>query len=116
MGILRTASSDVKKIMLDETDYIEVRAEISKREFNYLASRMPTNVGESGENLSLADATAFQKFLFEELVVGWSLPVAVSGEAYETLNAEAAQAVDEKVAEHFEALLPSTDESKKPST
>jgi len=112
MGILKTASTGSKRIMLDDSDYIEVRAEISKREFNTLASRMPTNVGEDGKNLSLAEATDFQKFLFGELVVGWSLDIPATIEAYEGLNAASAQAVDEKVAEHFESLLPTSAEGK----
>lgn len=112
MGILKSASSEVKKIMLDETDYIEVRANISKREFNALASAMPQNVGEDGSGLSLADATGFQKLLFHDLVVGWSLDAPVSDEAYEGLDYAAAQVVDEKVAEHFESLLPTSAEGK----
>lgn len=112
MGILRTASAETKKIMLDETDFIEVRAGISKKEFNVLAAAMPKGIDEDGKNLSLGDAMDFQKFLFNELVTGWSLAVPVSEEAYEGLDAGAGQIVDQKVAEHFESLLPSSAEGK----
>lgn len=112
MGILHSASTEVKTIMLDETDYIEVKSDLSKREFNALASNMPTNIGEDGKGLSLGDATAFQTYLFTALVVGWSLEAKPSVEAYEGLSAGAAQAIDEKLAEHFESLLPSSAEGK----
>jgi hypothetical protein len=112
MSILRTASKETTKIMLDDTDFIEVRSDLSKREFNALASGMPQNIGTDGSGLSLTEATKFQTFLFESLVVGWSLKEKPTVEAYEALSAAAAQAVDEKVASHFESLLPSSAEGK----
>lgn len=112
MGILRTASTETKRIPLDETDYIEVRADISKSDFNNLASNMPANIGADGSGISLGDATKFQRFLFGALVTGWSLPEPATVEAYDNLSAEAGQAVDEKLAEHFESLLPTSAEGK----
>lgn len=112
MGILRAASTEVKTIMLDDTDYIEVKSDLSKREFNELAANMPTNIGEDGKGLSLGDATKFQGYLFTALVVGWSLDEKPTTEAYEGLSAEAAQTIDEKLAEHFESLLPTSAEGK----
>jgi hypothetical protein len=112
MGILRKATEEVKTIALDETDYIVVRADISKREFNALAGAMPP-VGEGGAGLSVAQASDFQKSLFESLVVGWSLYDGTPKiEDYETLSAEAGLVVDTKLAEHFESLLPSSAEGK----
>lgn len=112
MGILRNASAETKQIMLDDTDYIVVRSDISKREFNVLASNMPAGVGEDGKGLSLEDATKFQTFLFEFLVTGWSLPEEPTREAYEGLTAEAGQVIDEKLASHFESLMPTSAEGK----
>jgi len=112
MGILRAASTDVKTIMLDDSDFIKVRSDLSKREFNDLASNMPTNIGEDGKNISLSDATKFQAYLFTTLVVGWSMDESPTLDAYEGLSAEAAQAIDAKLAEHFESILPSSAEGK----
>lgn len=111
MGILRKATEEVKTIMLDETDYIVVRADISKREFNVLASSMP-QTGDGG-TLTIPQAVEFQSELFTTLVVGWSLaPGKPTSDDYNELSAEAATAIDSVLAEHFESLLPSSAEGK----
>lgn len=111
MGILRTASGETKRIMLDETDYIEVRADISKREFNLIAANMPAT--PQGADISMTEATKFQEFLFTTLCVGWSLAEGQpTSEAYGALSAEAANAVDTAIATHFEGLVPSSAEGK----
>lgn len=119
MGILRKASStETKKVYLDETntDYILVRADISKSDFNKIAANMPKQPAE-GEQISLPEATDFQKFLFGMFVVGWSLDDTVPTlEDYGALEAAAASAVDEAVAKHFEGILPSSAEGKSPTT
>jgi hypothetical protein len=112
MGILKTASTTTKTIMLDETDFITVRSDLSKREFNVLLGNMPAGVQADGGGLSLAEATKFQEFLFGALVVGWSLDVPATVEEYNGLSAASAQAIDEKLGEHFESLLPSSAEGK----
>ncbi len=117
MSILRKASEGTKTIKLveDDDDYIVVRADISKREFNALAAAMPNN-GQGGE-LTIPEAVVFTKFLFETLVVGWSLDdTKPTGEAYDELSAEGATAVDAILAAHFESLLPTSAEGKQPST
>lgn len=112
MSILRKASTETKTISLDETDYIVVRADISKREFNALVASMPASA-KSGEELTMTDATSFQKTLFEYLVVGWSLSDGQPSVAdYDELAAEAANAIDAVLSEHFTALLPSAPEGK----
>jgi tRNA isopentenyl-2-thiomethyl-A-37 hydroxylase MiaE len=112
MGILRTASTATKDILLDETDYIKVRADLSKRDFNDLVTHMPQGVEKDGTGLSLADATKFQEYLFGALVVGWSLDVPATVEEYNNLSADAGQAIDAKLGEHFESLLPTSAEGK----
>ena len=112
MGILRKSTGEVKRIMLDETDWLDVRADISKREFNAIASAMPAQPAEGAE-LSLGDATKFQGFLFDTLVVGWSLSEGKPTlEDYDSLSAEAAGVVDSAIADHFEAIVPSSAEGK----
>ena len=112
MGILRTASTDTKTIMLDESDFIEVRADLSKRAFNNLVGNMPSGVQEDGAGLSLKDATKFQEYLFSALVTGWSLETDATVDEYNNLSAAAGQVIDEKLGEHFESLLPSSAEGK----
>lgn len=112
MGVLRKATEETKRIPLDETDYIVVRADITKREFNALAGSMPPVV-EGGAGLSVAQAAGFQRTLFETLMVEWSLAEGVPAlEDYDGLSAEAGLLVDTKLAEHFESLLPTSAEGK----
>lgn len=111
MGILRKASAETKTIMLDETDYITVRADISKREFNALVAHMPQKA--DGAAMTIVETTAFTAQLFDTLVLGWSLAEGKPGmNDYEELSAEAATVIDAALAEHFETLLPSSAEGK----
>ena len=113
MGILRRASDAVKRIALGEEDWIEVRSEVSKREFNNIAEHMPISHGKTVEEMSLPEAMTFQSYLFDTLVVAWSLADGKPTlEDYFSLSAEAANAVDAAVAEHFESLVPSSAEGK----
>lgn len=115
MGILRRATEEVKQLMLDDTDYIVVRADISKREFNALAAKMPQTA--EGQSLTIPEAMAFQGELFSTLVTGWSLSEGTpSLEDYNGLSAEGASAIDTALADHFASLLPSSAEGKSPTT
>lgn len=112
MSILRKSTGEVKKIMLDSTDYIVVRADISKREFNQIAGAMP-RTPKDGEEISLTEATSFQGFLFDLLVLEWSLAEGKPTlDDYGSLSAAAANAVDTAVSEHFEGIIPSSAEGK----
>lgn len=111
MGILRKASDEYVNLSLDETDFITVRADISKREFNALAANMPTT-GEGG-SLTPEQATGFGAYLFDTLVVGWSLfDGKPTVDDYLGLSAESGQAIDAALAGHFESLLPTSAEGK----
>lgn len=114
MSILRKASAETKTLYLDDekSDFIEVRADITKREFNALASAMPESASEEGQKLSLAEATGFQRYLFGALVTGWSMKEDATVEAYDDLSVEAGNAVDAVLAEHFESIVPSSAEGK----
>ncbi len=117
MSILRKASQETKKLFLDEeqTEFLEVLTDISKRDFNAIVGFMPGKVGDD-VSMTVAQATDFQKMLFVELVKGWSLDEPPTAEAYESLSAEAGNAVDMALSEHFSALNPGKSESKAPST
>lgn len=110
MGLLRRASTETKQLELgDEGDFLVVRADISKREFNALASVMPRN----SEELSIAEAAEFAGVLFDALVVGWSLDgEKPTTEDYLGLSAAASTTIDAALAEHFASLLPDSAEGK----
>ncbi len=75
---------------------------------------MPASMTEEDltKKLSLPEAVEFQRYLFGALVVGWSLPTEPSVDEYDALDTASATIVDEKVAEHFETLMPSSAEEK----
>lgn len=110
MGLLRKASEEVKTINLTDDDFIVVRADISKRDFNALAAQMPAT--PDGQ-VTIPEATRFSSVLFGTLVVGWSLTEGTpSVEDYESLAAEGANAIDSALADHFASLLPDSAEGK----
>ena len=111
MGLFRKANTETTQLPVgDEGDFLVVRTDISKREFNALAGQMPK---QSEEGLSIADAAGFSSVLFETLVVGWSLDdTQPSAEDYLSLSAAASNAIDAALAEHFASLLPDSAEGK----
>ncbi len=118
MGILRKAQQEVVQLYLDDekTDFISVLSDISKRQFNAIVGSMPGKVGDEME-MSIAQATDFQKTLFATFVVGWSLEgVEPTVEAYEELDMDSANAIDSVLAQHFANLNPGNAESKSPTT
>jgi len=114
MGVLRRASEQVDTVYLDDEkeDFLLLKSEVSKREFNRIAAAMPRS-SEDATEMSLSEAMEFQGFLFDALVVGWSLSEGKPTlEDYHSLSAAAANAVDLKVAAHFEGLVPTSAEGK----
>lgn len=119
MALLRLASKETKRITIgdDPADFIEVRVDVSKRDFNNLIHNIPTTVGDAG--LTPGEADDFTRFLFELFVVGWSLKdddgntVIPTSEMYLSLSREAALAIDTALVEHFNTLTPSDGERRK---
>jgi hypothetical protein len=111
MGLFRKASTETKQLPVgDEGDFLVVRTDISKREFNALAEQMPK---QAEEGLSIAEAAGFSSVLFETLVVGWSLDEgAPTADDYLSLSAAGSNAIDAALAEHFASLLPDSAEGK----
>ena len=113
MGILRKASVETKKIALpveyvtkgkervanlrepeEGEDWIAVRTDIAKRDFNRFVSYLPGRTVSEESGMTPAEATELQKGLFETLVTGWSLEEAPTLSAYESLSNEGASAID----------------------
>lgn len=113
MALLRQAATTTTRIPLgDEGDWIDVRDEIAKADFNRFIKYLPGREIDEKSKLSPAEATELQKGMFEALVVAWSsdLPCGVDG--YLTLGTEGANAVDAALAEHFKKLTPTKEEEK----
>lgn len=111
MSVLRMASRDTVKLMLDDTDFIEVLTDLSKKDFNTLLKLMPPDY-DSDKGFSPGQADDFMTALFSTLVQGWSLPGKPSMEMYLGLARDASNAVDQKLIEHFNGLQPNAQESK----
>lgn len=124
MGILRRANSETKRIPLtangpvmdrepqEGEDFIEVRVDIAKRDFNRFIAYLPGREVTKDSGMTPAEATELQKGLFETLVTGWSLEEQATVEAYESLSNEGATVIDTALAEHFKTLQPSKQEEK----
>jgi len=113
MSLLRKASTETKTIPLgDEGDFIVVRAEIAKRDFNRFINYLPGRTVEKDEKLTPGEAVELQTGMFEALVVSWSLDAPATVEEYLALETEGAAAIDSALAEHFQSLTPTKQEEK----
>lgn len=110
MGFLRIAdTTSTKRIEHESGDYIEVRANLSKRELNSILSALPLDI--ANEKMTFASSIGASEALFSALVVGWSLPVPADLENYLSLEGEAATWIDTSIMEHFSSLQMTKDES-----
>lgn len=119
MGFLELVNTtETKRIEHESGDWIEVRAQVSKREVNAIARRLPANAySENDDGSWTADvAIGTAEALFGAMVTGWSLDVPATVENYLALKGEAASWIDTKLFEHFFAVQMGGDEAKKPST
>lgn len=116
---LRLVRRSTARIAIGEDDWLDVRQDISRRQFNELMRILPDDFGEDESKVSIDVALSFSEFLFETFVVDWSVrdelgePVEANLENYQNLTREAASLVDEAVREHFNSLSPSKDEVEK---
>lgn len=116
MGKLRLASGDTKRLDLGDGDYLEVSADLSKRQFNELMSYMPNRTVSEESGLTPTEGAEFTRGLFTAFVKGWSLPDEPTIENYDRLATEAASIVDTALVEHFRELTPTDDERLKAET
>jgi len=118
MGIFRKASTETKRLFIGDSkeDWVEVLSDLSKRQFNAIVSSIPGKIGDDVTSMSVQQATQFQHDLFVALVTGWSLDEEPTEDAYLDLSADAANAIDAALADHFSNLNPGAAESKSPST
>lgn len=112
MALLRKAETTTTRIPLGEDEWIEVRDEIAKRDFNRFIKYLPGREVNEESKLTPAEATELQIGMFEALVVAWSADLPCDVEGYLALGTEGANAVDAALAEHFKTLNPSKEEEK----
>lgn len=112
MGILRLASTETKRIDLGDGDYLDVRTDLSKRNFAAILKRIPENYDEDA-GFTRDQAVDFTTAVFEALVTGWSLEEEPTVDNYLGLARDAGNLVDTKLVEHFNDLTPTTPERKK---
>ena len=108
---LRLASSRSVRLTVGDDGWIEVREDISRRDFNDLMASLPEDC-DAEKPVTFVTAGAFTEGLFRGFVSGWSLhdendnPVPVSVEAYQNLERSSASAIDSAIGNHFNSLTP----------
>jgi len=112
---LRIASVEKKRIDLGDGDWVEVKSDLSKGDFNSLVRQMPDK-DVSKEGLTVSEGLAFQGALFEALVLGWSLDVEPNVDNYLALAQESSATLDQVLADHFSSMTPDINAGKAPST
>lgn len=123
---LRFASTEANRLELPDGDWIEVRSEISKGTFKQIMKLMPqkelrgdedgAEEGKQRLTLTQGEAVEYQTALFGALVVGWSLPVPPTVDAYERLENDSASQIDSVLGDYFGKMGASKDELGKRST
>jgi hypothetical protein len=109
---LRRARDESTRIELEDGDWLEVRADISKRDFNNLVKSMPQDI-DATKGFTPGQATEFGSALFTTLVLGWSSEDEPTVENYLALKREDADTIDTKLSEHFNAFtVPAEEQSK----
>jgi len=121
VNFLRLANLDeVVRITHEGGDWIEVRANLSKKDMDGILRSLPssmTSVQTDGKaSFDISEATDMAYSLFKSLVKGWSLDIPCTFDNYLNLDSEAAQWVDAKMYEHFAALQTSSAEKGKAQT
>lgn len=117
MGILRLADINAtKRVEHDSGDWIEVRANLAKKDINSILLALPQELTSGGDTFTFQAAIGSAEALFTSLVTGWSLEEPATIESYHALTGDAAAWVDSTLYEHFNSLTLSDDERGKPST
>ena len=115
---LRLVSQNTKRIEIGDEDYIVVKQDISRRDFNRIITTLPQGM-DLERGIDFATANAFAEGLFEVFVTDWSVvgddnvPVPPTVENYQMLSRQAATLIDEAITTHFNAMNPTDDEAVK---
>lgn len=108
MGKLRLANTEeVRRYYMDpeegeeegSTDYVELRAEITKREASSLLKFAPKKEDD------LDGGLRFIEKAFADLIMGWSLDAPATVETYNLLDAKSSSWLDRTVGKHLRTVL-----------
>lgn len=112
---LRLVSNDRIKIELEDNDWLEVKEDMSRRDFNRIIATLPvTREGLDTDAIDLEAATGFSEALFDVFVTGWSLEgVEPNVENYQRLSRESSQTIDTALSEHFNKMTVSDEDATK---
>jgi hypothetical protein len=112
-SLLKFASAETTRLDLGDGDWLDVRSDVSKRDFNNLIKKMPQDIDPSGK-VTMGQATDLGVALFDTLVTGWSFEGEdATVDNYLRLNRAAADVIDSKLGEHFSSLTPTKEEQTK---
>ena len=119
---MRLLKPTTKQIDLGDGEYIEVVADISKRTFNDLVSKMPQDI-DGDKGMTPTQGTQFQEAVFATFVKGWSVTdeegnaLPADPDVYLDLPNEFASRIDEALLAHFgEITTVGPEDSKKRTT
>lgn len=111
---LRLVSKETTRLDIgDDGDYIDVRQDISRREFNTLLATLPAEGVSDEGSITFDVASEFSQALFEVFVEGWSLDVPATVDNYNELTRDSAMLIDAAISEHFNNLTPDSQEQTK---
>lgn len=117
---LRLVSKKTKRLELVENDWVEVRDDLSRRDFNRIIQSLPvTREGLDTDNIDLETATAFAEALFDVFVTDWSVSdedgnkVAATVSNYQMLARDSSQLVDEAITAHFNSFVVTDEDAQK---
>lgn len=121
MGLLRLVDTNATtRINSDDGDWIEVRANLSKREVDTILASMPESLVRSATRpdgseytFDFGDSSAMARSLFGALMVGWSLDAPCTVENYLSLSSDAGSWIDAQLFTHFNSLQMNKSESGK---
>jgi len=101
MGKLRLANVEESRRYYTEDgeDWLDLRAEITKREASALLKFAPRKEDD------LDGGLRFIEKAFADLIMGWSLDVEATAENYNLLDAAGAQWVDRTIGQHLRVVL-----------
>jgi len=103
-------------------DWIDVRANLSKKDMDGILRSLPKSLTSGAKNpdgsttFDIGDASDMAYSLYKAVVVGWSLDVPCTFDNYLALDNEPAQWVDAQLYEHFSSLQTSQAEKGKAKT
>lgn len=115
---LRLVSNAPERIDLGDGDWLDVRSDISKKQFNTLLKSLPEGFGDDN-SFTPGESDDFVAAIFEAFILDWSLvdeageAVPATRENYDNLTREAATIVDTAIMEHFNAQSATDEESTK---